>query len=124
MDKTRKVARVNTNIDYGTTPQFAFFFFWLNHLLTILHTSCVCTHFVLYFLFFMPTSPAVESLIDQLDKLYNDCLAIKQDVDRWLEQGTIDGLYRFDQMVTAELKFLNKVNESRYEWYPLRISRF
>lgn len=61
----------------------------------------------------MPSSPAVESLNDQLDKLYNDCLAIKQDVDIWLEQGTIDGLYRFDQMVTAELKFLNKVNDSR-----------
>lgn len=92
---------------------FFVFLFWLNHLLTILHTSCVLHTLVLYSLFFMPSSPAVESLNDQLDKLYNDCLAIKQDVDRWLEQGTIDGLYRFDQMVTAELKFLNKVFESR-----------
>jgi hypothetical protein len=62
----------------------------------------------------MPSSPAVvESLHDQLDKLYNDCLAIKQDVDQWLEQGHIDGLYRYDQMVTAELKFLSKVIDSR-----------
>jgi hypothetical protein len=27
-----------------------------------------------------------------------------------MEQGHIEGLYRFDQMITAEMKFLSKVN--------------
>lgn len=58
----------------------------------------------------MSDSPTLESLNDQVDALYNECLIIKRDVDRWLEQGHIEGLYRFDQMITAEMKFLNKVN--------------
>jgi hypothetical protein len=58
----------------------------------------------------MSDLPTLESLNDQVDKLYHDCLVIKQDVDRWMEQGHIEGLYRFDQMITAEMKFLSKVN--------------
>ncbi|GAB5585931.1 hypothetical protein Unana1_00831 [Umbelopsis nana] len=60
----------------------------------------------------MSDSPTLESLNDQVDALYNECLIIKRDVDRWLEQGHIEGLYRFDQMITAEMKFLNKLRDT------------
>lgn len=51
-----------------------------------------------------------EDLANKVNALRQDCQRIKHNVDQWLEQGHIDGLYRFDQMVTAELKFINKVN--------------
>ncbi|KAG2173619.1 hypothetical protein INT43_005037 [Umbelopsis isabellina] len=50
-----------------------------------------------------------EDLANKVNALRHACLRIKHDVDQWLEQGHIDGLYRFDQMVTAELKFINKL---------------
>jgi hypothetical protein len=60
----------------------------------------------------MEAATTDQYLADKVNALHRDCLRIKQDVDQWMDQGHIEGLYRFDQMVTAELKFINKVTPS------------
>lgn len=76
-------------------------------------------HFFFFVTIFIPCMEAAtdEDLANKVNALRHACLRIKHDVDQWLEQGHIDGLYRFDQMVTAELKFINKVKKLYVPFY-------